>query len=122
MADDRARPEQGNLFDAVPDARTEEQITPLLAAPGIRIERIVSTGQASPPGFWYDQDWPEWVLLLTGSAAVTIEGEPAARVLEPGAHLLIPARVRHRVEWTCAAPPAIWLAVHWKPGPGAGAE
>ena len=45
-------------------------MTELLAAPGLRVERIVSTGQASPPGLWYDQDRAEWVLVLSGSAGL----------------------------------------------------
>lgn len=103
----------GNIFEHVPKRLPEEQLTELLAAPGLRIERIVSTGQASPAGFWYDQDRAEWVLVLTGSAGLLLEGEPEPRVLEPGDHVLIPARVRHRVAWTDPGQPTIWLAVHY---------
>jgi cupin 2 domain-containing protein len=46
----------GSLFDDVPTGLPAEHFTQLLATPHLRIERIVSTGQASPPGFWYDQD------------------------------------------------------------------
>ena len=74
----------------------------------------MSTGQASSPGFWYDQDDPEWVLLISGSAALSIEGESEARILHPGDWLEIPSHVRHRVEWTDAEKPTIWLAVHLK--------
>lgn len=102
-----------NLFAGVPEGGTAEQTIDLLTTPKLRIERIVSTGQASPPGFWYDQDWEEWVLLLAGTAAVLFEGEAAPRELEPGSYLHIPTHVRHRVVRTSAAPPAIWLAVHW---------
>jgi cupin 2 domain-containing protein len=104
--------ETGDLFAAVPERAAEEQIATLLAAPHIRIERIVSTGQASPPGFWYDQDWSEWVIVLSGSAGLLLDGEAAPRVLRPGAYLYIPAHVRHRVEWTDAGEPTVWLAVH----------
>jgi cupin 2 domain-containing protein len=103
----------GNLFTGVPTTSAEEQITPLLVAPSVRIERIVSHGQASPPGFWYDQAKPEWVIVLAGSAAVLFEGEPAPRVLERGDYVHIPAHVRHRVEWTDAGEPTIWLALHY---------
>src|SRR5271165_4878460 len=99
----------GNLSGLDPGA---EQFSTLVDAKGVRIERIVSSGQASPPGFWYDQDFAEWVLVLAGSAAVRFEGDAADRVLKPGDHLFIPARRRHRVEWTDAAAPTIWLAVH----------
>src|SRR5262249_41930037 len=58
-----ARPEM-NILSELPDARSAEIVETLLAAPGVRIERIVSFGQASPDGFWYDQAEAEWVLLL----------------------------------------------------------
>jgi cupin 2 domain-containing protein len=105
----------GNLFAALDLAASDEQVQRLLTAPGIRIERIVSTGRASPPGFWYDQCWDEFVLLVSGSAGVLFEGEAAARSLRPGDHLTIPARVRHRVQWTSASEPTIWLAIHCGP-------
>jgi cupin 2 domain-containing protein len=104
----------GNLFASVP-ARLEEEETTLLAElPGARIERIVSTGQASPPGFWYDQDQTEWVIVLAGSASLLIGGEAEPRILAPGDWVEIPPHVRHRVEWTDADEPTVWLALHAK--------
>ena len=102
----------GNLFVAIPDRLSDEQITALLTSPHVRIERIVSQGHASPLGFWYDQDDSEWVVLLAGSAALRFEGEAAPRTLKPGDYLHIPARTKHRVEWTAPNEPTIWLAVH----------
>nr|WP_157064218.1 cupin domain-containing protein [Methylobacterium tarhaniae] len=87
----------------------------LAQAPQARIERIVSTGQASPPGFWYDQPWDEWVVLLSGSAGLQIAGEPEPRRLAPGDQLFIPAHLRHRVAWTSPDAPSVWLAVHLQP-------
>ncbi|MEA3070082.1 MAG: cupin 2 protein, partial [Alphaproteobacteria bacterium] len=43
-------------------------VATLVTKSGLRIERIVSLGQASPPGFWYDQAEGEWVVLLAGAA------------------------------------------------------
>ena len=60
--------EIGNLFAGIPDTLAAEQVTALLTGPNIRIERIASRGHASPPDFWYDQDKPEWVVVLAGSA------------------------------------------------------
>ena len=57
-----------NLFENIPESAPEEVLTELLSAEGVRIERIVSFGQASPEGFWYDQIEDEWILLLEGSA------------------------------------------------------
>jgi cupin 2 domain-containing protein len=103
----------GNIFERILSATGDEDFTELLAVEGLRIERIVSTGQASPPGFWYDQAWSEWVLVLSGSAGLLLEDEPTPRELKRGDYLLIPADRRHRVEWTDATEPTIWLAVHF---------
>lgn len=92
-----------------------ETVETLLARPGLRIERIVSRGDASPPGFWYDQDWNEWVMVLAGAADLLIEGEPAPRRLGPGDWLALPAHRRHRVGWTSEEPQTVWLAVHYEP-------
>jgi cupin 2 domain-containing protein len=103
----------GNIFEHVLRDAVDEEFMELLALDGVRIERIVSTGPASPPGFWYDQAWSEWVLVLSGSAGLLFEDEPAPRALTRGDYLLIPAGKRHRVEWTDAKEPTIWLAVHF---------
>jgi cupin 2 domain-containing protein len=87
-----------------------ERFEDLLTRPGVRIERIVSTGQSAPPGEWMDQAWDEWVLLVAGRAGLTLEGDQPL-TLSPGDHLLIPAHRRHRVDWT--ETPTVWLAVHF---------
>jgi cupin 2 domain-containing protein len=101
-----------NLLTDLPGAVAEEQVVKLLSTPNVRIERIVSTGQASPIGFWYDQEWSEWVVVLTGSARVLIDGEAEPRLLQPGDFINIAAHDRHRVEWTDPAAPTVWLAIH----------
>ena len=103
----------GNLLASLPRRLDAEQIIALVANENLRIERIVSTGQASPPGFWYDQPWAEWVLALAGAAGLVFEGEAEPRVLRPGDYLLIPAHRRHRVAWTDPEQPTVWLAVHY---------
>ena len=100
-----------NLLRDLADARAGEITDVLLAAPGLRIERIVSLGQASPPGFWYDQPEAEWVLLLAGAARLRFADEPEARLLGPGDHVHIAAHRRHRIDWTDPATPTVWLAV-----------
>ena len=106
----------GSLLDGLP-ARVlaEEQMTSLLERPGLRIERIVSTGQATPQGEWYDQDADEWVLLVAGGARLRIDGEPDDRRLAPGDFILLPAHCRHRITWTDATAPTVWLAIHFSP-------
>jgi cupin 2 domain-containing protein len=101
-----------NLFSDLSFPLDDEQVDTLLTRPGLRIERIVSTGQASPPGFWYDQPQDEWVVVLAGAARLRLDGEAEARTMRAGDHVFLPARARHRVDWTDPDQPTIWLAVH----------
>ena len=105
-------PAHGNLLVDLPSRPAEEQIERLVGGPGFRIERIVSTGQASPAGFWYDQPDDEFVVLLAGAARLRFEDGDRALDMTPGDWVEIPAHARHRVEWTQADPPTVWLAVH----------
>ena len=107
-----------NLFSSLSHSGMDEKVTQLLSAPNVRIDRIVSKGQASPPGFWWDQEWAEWVILLSGAAGLLFEGDSEPRALKPGDYVHIPARVRHRVAWTASTTPTVWLAVHFQSGPG----
>jgi cupin 2 domain-containing protein len=100
-----------NLLRDLPDARTAEIVETIVGAPGVRIERIVSFGHASPEGFWYDQPEAEWVLLLAGAARLRFADEADARALGPGDYVHIAAHRRHRVEWTDPERATIWLAV-----------
>ena len=103
-----------NIFGLIPAlTATDEQFTELLARPGLKIERIVSTGQSSPPDFWYDQPDGEWVLLVQGEAKLRLADEAQARHLKAGDFLDIPARAKHRVEWTPDDQVTIWLAIHY---------
>jgi cupin 2 domain-containing protein len=60
-----------------------ERFEALLDGPGIRLERIVSTGQTTPDVDWFDQTVDEWVVLLRGRAELLIEGEAVPRALAP---------------------------------------
>lgn len=101
-----------NLFETRAAAGSEEFLE-LVRTPGVRIEQIVSHGQA--PSEWYDQAWAEWVVLLAGGARLVFD-DGTARELRAGDHLVIPPHRRHRVEW-CSAD-ARWLAVHYPAEPG----
>ncbi len=107
---DRA-PIPSNLFHPLPEPRGdgEEDFQELLARSGVRMERIVSRGQVSPEGFWYDQPLDEWVLVLRGESILRLEDPAETRTLQPGDHLMIPAGRRHRVEFT--ADPTVWLVL-----------
>jgi cupin 2 domain-containing protein len=107
---------QGNLLAELPDAAGGEVFEDLLRGDRFRVERIVSTGQTTPPGEWLEQGEDEWVLVLRGAGTVLVEGEAATRRLGPGDYLLIPANTRHRVEWTEPDQPTIWLTIHCEVG------
>ena len=100
-----------NLLTEIPPKLSEELVTVLCRAKGLRIERIVSEGQQSPEGFWYDQNRHEWVVVLEGRAALEFEGEPDPVELERGSYLNIPAHKRHRVAWTSPTEKTVWLVV-----------
>jgi len=100
-----------NLLKDLPDALASEVIETLATGTHVRIERIVSHGQSSPEGFWYDQDLAEWVVILKGEAKLRWEFDATPIHLRPGDCLMIPAHQKHRVEWTAPNQITIWLAV-----------
>lgn len=102
-----------NLFEEIPASAPEELFTELLRGNDVRIERIVSFGQSSSEGFWYEQEENEWVLLLEGSATLGFE-EGVSVDLNAGDYLNIPAGRRHRVEKTDRNGRTVWLAVFYK--------
>jgi len=103
-----------NLFKQLPrSTEKNEQFSELLKQPGLRIERIVSTGQSSPADFWYDQPGGEWVLLIQGEAKLRFADEAEARHLQTGDYLDIAAQRKHRVDWTLPGEITIWLAIHY---------
>src|SRR5262249_41428938 len=102
-----------NLFAGLPTAAPQvEQFDELWRTAGLRIERIVSWGHATAAGDWFDQESDEWVVLLTGTARLCIEGRAELLEMQPGDWVFLPTRVRHRVEWTDPTDPTVWLAVH----------
>lgn len=103
-----------NLLQPLPAAQAKEMIDTLARGDGMRIERIVSHGQCSPPGFWYEQDEDEWIVVMAGLARLQFDD---GRLLEmkPGDQLNIRARRRHRVDWTAPDMPTVWLAVYYRP-------
>ena len=98
-----------NLFAELPSMLPEELIEKLIDTPNVRIERIVSTGHASPPGFWYDQSENEWVVVLRGEAILEFVEE--TRMMRPGDYVFIPAHCKHRIIGTSVDEPTVWLAV-----------
>ena len=95
------------LPDPFPD---QEQLETLVKTPLLHIERIISPGQ-NQPGPWYDQSQDEWVVLLQGQATLEY-ADGTHQTLGAGDYCLIPAHQRHRVVYTSAEPPCLWLAIH----------
>lgn len=91
----------------------DELVQTLASGKGMRIERIVSRGHCSPPGFWYDQSDDEWVMLLKGEARLRFEQDDRMVRLAEGDYLNIAAHQRHRVEWTAENTETVWLAVFY---------
>lgn len=103
----------GNIFDQIPKNIPEEFIEKIITTSHVSIERIVSYGQTSPPGCWYDQEKHEWVVLLKGAASIRFEEGKRLVTLTEGTYLNIPAHTKHRVEWTKEQTVSIWLAVYY---------
>lgn len=104
--------ETKNIFSEIPDEFRDELIDILQQNESFRLERIVSSGQVTPEGSWYDQEWNEWVLLLSGSASLKFEDEESEVFLYPGDYLFIPAHRKHRVTFTDRHNKTVWLALH----------
>ncbi|WP_035480907.1 hypothetical protein [Aliagarivorans marinus] len=126
----------GNLFQDLPKQLENELFSTITDASGVKIERILSQGQCSEPGFWYQQDQHEWVIVLQGAAILRFDDDPKTQLkttqpettqsketrpkemrLGPGDYLLIPAGERHRVDWTDPEQLTIWLAVFFDDSP-----
>lgn len=90
--------------------RDENEIISILqAATQAKLEHIVSHGEASAEGFWYDQEQAEWVCLIQGKAQ--LEFEMGVLELVAGDALTIPAHCKHRVSQV--SHDAVWLALHF---------
>ena len=100
----------GNIFDLPTELPPEEFLETLLAKENIRIEKIISTGQITPLGSWYDQEQNEWLIVLQGEGELGYEDGSRIK-LTRGDYLYIPAHQKHRVEYTSTEPPCIWLTI-----------
>lgn len=105
-------PRPHNIFADIPAELPAELFETLAAEGGAVIERIVSRGHTSPENFWYDQEKSEFVILVRGRARIVFEESRETAELTAGDYLHIPARCRHRVEWTDPEQDTVWLAVH----------
>ncbi|MBD2152655.1 cupin domain-containing protein [Pseudanabaena sp. FACHB-1277] len=100
-----------NIYELSQEVYQLEKFEQIVSGNNIQIERIISTGQTTPLGQWYDQELDEWVILLQGESELSYADDTRIR-LKAGDYLLIPAHTKHRVEYTSIDPACIWLAVH----------
>lgn len=104
--------DNGNLLELPKNhSESEEIFETILASESVTIERIISTGQSTPEGEWYDQEKDEWVALLQGNAVLEY-ADGSTVSLKIGDYLFLPAHKKHRVQFTSSEPACIWLAVH----------
>ena len=102
-----------NIFADLPTDLPEELVEVLAENKHVRIERIVSTGHASPDGFCYDQEETEWIVVLKGEAKLLFESDDEPIHMREGDFVNIPAHRNHRVEWTTPDETTVWLAVFY---------
>jgi cupin 2 domain-containing protein len=103
-----------NIFSGIKTRPPEEIFETIIKTNQFKIERIISGGQSTDKGKWYDQDEGEWVILLRGSAGLLFESNNEEIIMKPGDYVNIPAHRKHRVEWTDANEETIWLAVRYQ--------
>ena len=112
---DPAEPVNGeNLLSSPCPPAGEESTVVLQRGETWRLELIHSCEASSPPGFWYDQNDHEWVVLLQGNARLQFADDTRLRELCRGDSVMIPAHCRHRVVATDQAPGSVWLALFWQ--------
>jgi len=103
-----------NIFSQMLDSTGDEIFEVLLETAHFKLERIISSGQATPHGEWLEEETSEWVILLSGSATLLFGGESEVTRLGPGDSVHIPAHRLHRVEWTDPKAKTVWLALHYQ--------
>ena len=101
-----------NIFSQFPSDLSVEVFEKIAGNDKVTIERIISTGQMTPAGQWYDQTQREWVMLLKGAAKIEFENGEIVE-LGVGDHLDIAAHCKHRVAWTKDNFETVWLAVFY---------
>jgi len=106
-------PDLANLLADIPTALPEELVDVLVRAPGVQMVRVVSRGHSSPPGFWYDQEEHEFVVVLSGAARLVFEDQVESVEMVAGSWVNIAAHRRHRVEWTDPTRDTVWLGVFY---------
>ncbi len=101
---------KNNIMQDLEPSASEEILKTIYSNKNIKIERIVSNGQISPQGFWYDQEEYEFVLLVEGNAVIEFENYKVS--LKKNDFIMIEPHKKHRITYT--SKPAYWLCVFFK--------
>lgn len=101
-----------NLLDAREWNSEKEVCTIIWEDEQVRIEKIVSYGQTTPPDRIYCQSEAEWVSVLHGQGTLYFPDSGTEVTLGPGDYRMIPTGERHMVTYT--SKPCIWLCVFEK--------
>lgn len=103
----------GNILTNLPDDLSQEIFEVLVDSQHIRVERIISNGQSSPPAQgWYNEKEHEWVMVLKGEATIEFRNRESVH-MNPGDYLMIMPHEEHRVSATSKITETIWLAIHY---------
>ena len=105
-----------NIFDISRMSKIGEVCKEIFPESAVRMEKIISSGQTSPEGFFYDQEDDELVWRLSGEAKITFKEGADPLSMKAGDGVLISAHELHRVDYTSENPPCIWIAVFGKFG------
>ncbi len=105
-------PKTNNIYSKIPNSKRKEIFQALSQNKSVKIERIISCGQATKKDKWLKTRHAEWVILLKGAARLRFRKNNRLFNLKPGDYILISANSPHRVEWTHPRVKTIWLAVH----------
>ena len=101
-----------NIFKNIPASLPNELFEEIVAAHGMKIERIISYGHTTPQNEWYDQNRDEWVMVLRGEAILSFfDGDDVK--MRAGDYITIHAHQKHRVSWTKPDEETLWLALHY---------
>jgi len=103
----------GNIFADLPRTKGKEVFNTLLKYEKIKIERIISFGEATKEGRWLKEKQNEWVILLKGKAILRFWGNKGLLKLRTGDYCFIQKNLKHRVEWTDPGQRSVWLALHF---------
>ncbi len=101
-----------NIFANIKIDEKNEDFLNILKHDSIRIERIVSNGQVSEEGFWYEQVENEFIIILEGSMVLEFENKEV--LLNTGDYYNIKINEKHRVKYTSISETTICLAVFYK--------